>query len=94
MFPDQDPINRHVFWTDPVLKTTRERAGRRISRIIGVAADIDDQHLVPEPTLAIYSNFERAPLFRGRLFIHTGADPIHWLRRSPNYSRDERRTAH
>src|SRR6266487_3585933 len=23
MFPNQDPINRHVFWTDPVLKTTR-----------------------------------------------------------------------
>ena len=74
MFPNQDPINRHVFWTDPVLKTTRGTTGPP-QRIIGVAADIDDVHVVPEPTLTIYHTFEQGPLFRGRLFIHTSVDP-------------------
>jgi putative ABC transport system permease protein len=74
MFPNQDPINRHVFWTDPVLKTTRGTTGPP-QRIIGVAADIDDVHVVPEPTLTIYHTFEQGPLFRGRLFIHTSVNP-------------------
>jgi putative ABC transport system permease protein len=74
MFPNQDPINRHVFWTDPVLKTTRGNTGPP-QRIIGVAADIDDVHVVPEPTVTIYHSFEQGPLFRGRLFIHTSVNP-------------------
>src|SRR5258708_30578572 len=44
-------------------------------RIIGVTADIDDEHVVPEPTLTIYSSFDEGPMFGGRLFIHTGANP-------------------
>jgi putative ABC transport system permease protein len=74
MFPNQDPINRHVFWSDPVLKATRGGAGPP-QRIIGVAADIDDVHVTPEPTVTIYHTFEQGPLFRGRLFIHTSANP-------------------
>jgi putative ABC transport system permease protein len=74
MFPNQDPINRHVFWTDPVLKTTRGATGPP-QRIIGVAADIDDVHVVPEPTVTIYHTFEQGPLFRGRLFIHASVNP-------------------
>src|SRR5499427_52736 len=74
MFPNLDPINRHVFWSDPVLKTTRGAAGPP-QRIIGVVADIDDVHVVPEPTVTIYHTFEQGPLFRGRLFIHTSVNP-------------------
>ena len=74
MFPNQDPINRHVFWTDPVLKTTRGATGPP-QRIIGVAADVDDVHVVPESTVTIYHTFEQGPLYRGRLFIHTSVDP-------------------
>jgi predicted permease len=72
MFPDQDPINRHVFWTDPVLRGNRTPEPQRI---IGVAADIDDAHIVPEPTLTVYNTFEQGPLFSGRLFIHTSGNP-------------------
>jgi putative ABC transport system permease protein len=75
MFPNQDPINRHVFWTDPVLKATRDPNALKKQRIVGVAADLDDEHLVPEPTVAIYHPLEEGPLYRGRLFIHTSADP-------------------
>jgi putative ABC transport system permease protein len=75
MFPNQDPINRHVFWTDPVLKTNSSQTPRELQRIIGVVADIDDVHVVPEPTVTIYHTFEQGPLFRGRLFIHTSVNP-------------------
>jgi ABC-type antimicrobial peptide transport system permease subunit len=44
-------------------------------RIIGVTADIDDQHVVPEPIVTFYSPFEEGPIFGGRLFIHTGENP-------------------
>jgi putative ABC transport system permease protein len=80
MFPNQDAINRHVYWTDPVLQffggTDLEKA-RLLAphRIIGVTADIDDQHVVPEPTPTIYSSFDEGAIFGGRLFIHTGANP-------------------
>lgn len=80
MFPNQDAVNRHVYWTDPVLQffpgTDLEKS-RLIAphRIIGVTADIDDGHVVPEPTLSVYSPFEEGPIFGGRLFVHTGANP-------------------
>jgi len=74
MFPNQDPINRHVYWTDPVIKFV---PGIPVTphRIIGVTADVDDEHVVPEPTLTIYSSLPEGPLFGGRLFVHTSANP-------------------
>jgi putative ABC transport system permease protein len=80
MFPNQDAVNRHVYWTDPVLQffggTDLEKS-RLLAphRIIGVTADIDDGHVVPEPTVTVYSPFDEGPMFGGRLFIHTGANP-------------------
>jgi predicted permease len=74
MFPNQDAINRHVYWTDPVLKFVPGISAAP-HRIIGVAADIDDQHVAPEPIVTVYSSFEEGPMFGGRLFIHTDTDP-------------------
>jgi putative ABC transport system permease protein len=80
MFPNQDAVNRHVYWTDPVLQffpgTDLEKA-RLLSphRIIGVTADIDDEHVVPEPALTVFSPFDDGLLFGGRLFVHTSANP-------------------
>jgi putative ABC transport system permease protein len=80
MFPGQDPINRHVYWTDPVLEFIpgNESEKARFTsphRIVGVAADVDDEHIVPSPTSTIYSSFADAPMFGGHLFIHTTANP-------------------
>ena len=74
MFPNQDAIDRHVYWTDPVLQFA---AGISPAphRIIGVTADVDDQHIIPESVLTVYSPFEEGPVFGGHLFIHTSADP-------------------
>ncbi len=80
MFPGQDPINRHVYWTDPVLEflpgSDAEKA-RVMSphRIIGVVPDMDDLHIVPTPTPTIYSTFAEGGLFGGHLFIHTNGNP-------------------
>ncbi len=81
MFPGQDPINRHIMWTDPVMQFIYIGTGPR--RIVGVAADVDDEHVVPGPTLTIYHPFgqvpddtsKELPLFGGRLFVHTRSDP-------------------
>jgi putative ABC transport system permease protein len=74
MFPNQDAINRHVYWTDPVLQFAPGVSGAP-HRIIGVTADIDDEHLIPEPMVTIYTPFQEGPIFEGRLFIHTDENP-------------------
>jgi putative ABC transport system permease protein len=74
MFPNQDALNRHVFWTDPVMKFI-PGISTAPHRIIAVTADIDDEHVVPGPILTVYSVFEEGPIFGGRLFIHTSANP-------------------
>jgi predicted permease len=81
MFPGQDPINRHIMWTDPVMQFVYISTGPR--RIVGVVADVDDEHIVPGPALTIYHPFgqvpddtsKELPLFGGRLFVHTRSDP-------------------
>ena len=74
MFPDQDAVNRHIILTDPVLQFAGGGFGPPL-RIVGVAKDIDDEHLIPEPVVTLYSTFEQGPIFGGRLFIHTNVDP-------------------
>jgi predicted permease len=74
VFPNQGAVDRHVYWTDPVLQFA-SGINPAPHRIIGVTADIDDQHIVPEPVLTVYNPFEEGPLFGGHLFIHTSADP-------------------
>ena len=82
MFPGQDPINRHIMWTDPVMDFISMSKGPR--RIVGVAGDVDDEHLIPGATLTIYHPFGQVPdnlsdngvsIFGGRLFVHTRIDP-------------------
>src|SRR5580693_9279728 len=44
-------------------------------RVSGIAADVDDEHLVPRPTMTLYMPFGQGPLFAGRLFVHVRSDP-------------------
>jgi putative ABC transport system permease protein len=82
MFPGEDPINRHLMYTDPVMKFVFISSGPR--RIIGVSKDVDDEHVVPGASLTIYHPFgqipddnpdKEFPVFGGRLFVHTKGDP-------------------
>lgn len=73
MWPGQDAVGRHVYWTDPVLKFVPFDVAPM--RIIGVTADIDEEHVVPQPALTVYSTFNHGPMFSGRLFVHTSTNP-------------------
>jgi ABC-type antimicrobial peptide transport system permease subunit len=73
MFPNQDPIGRHVIWTDPVLKFVG--IVPTPLRIVGVAADIDDQNITPQRVETIYHSFSQEEMWGGRLFVHTHGDP-------------------
>jgi predicted permease len=73
MFPGQDAVNRHVMWTDPVMKFVGVSLSPR--RIVGVAADVDDESIEPGRALTIYMPFDYAEIWGGRLFVHTHVDP-------------------
>jgi predicted permease len=73
MFPGQDAVNRHVMWTDPVIKFIDVSGQPR--RIIGVAADVDDENVVPGAALTVYHPFAQQQLWGGRLFVHARSNP-------------------
>ncbi len=72
MFNTQDAVNRKMMWTDPVMKFIGISTGGR--RIIGVAADLDDENIVPGPKLTVYHPMEQE-FGGGRLFVHAKVDP-------------------
>ncbi len=73
VFPNQDAVNRHIMWTDPVMKFIDISPAPR--RIVGVAADVDDEHIVPGPAATVYQPFEQQEIWGGRLFVHAHTDP-------------------
>jgi predicted permease len=73
MFPGRDALNRHLWWTDPVIAFIGMESTPR--RIVGVVADVDDTHVIPAPTLTVYDPMEQQGLFGGRLFVHAHSDP-------------------
>ena len=73
MFPNQDAINRHVMWTDPVIKFIDISPAPR--RIVGVAADVDDENVVPGPAVTVYQPLEQQEQWGGRLFVHARTNP-------------------
>jgi putative ABC transport system permease protein len=72
MFPNQDAVNRHFMWTDPVMQFVDISTGPR--RIVGVAADIDDEHVNPGQELTVYHPFGQQT-WGGRLFVHAHSNP-------------------
>ncbi len=72
MFNSQDAVNRKMMWTDPVMKFIGISTGGR--RIVGVAADLDDENIVPGPKLTVYHPMEQE-FGGGRLFVHAKVDP-------------------
>ena len=73
MFPNQDAVNRHVMWTDPVIKFIDLSDAPR--RIVGVAADMDDENVVPGAALTVYQPLTQQVGWAGRLFIHVHSNP-------------------
>jgi predicted permease len=72
MFPGQDAVNRRFQWTDPVIKFIDVSGDMR--RIVGVAADVDDENIIPTPRMTVYHPLEQE-MGGGRLFLKTAIDP-------------------
>ena len=72
MFPNQDAVNRRLLWTDPVMTFIDVSPEPR--RIVGVAADVDDENVVPGPAMTVYHPFGQE-IGGGRLFVHARTDP-------------------
>jgi len=71
-FPNQEAVNRHLSWSDPIMKFIDISPAPR--RIVGVVADLDDQNIVPGPAMNVYHPFEQE-IGGGRLFVHARSDP-------------------
>jgi putative ABC transport system permease protein len=68
LFPDGEAVNRQIWWTDPVFGSARRR-------IVGVAADLNDDSVLPLPAMTIYHPLRQVP-FGGRLFVQAASgDP-------------------
>ena len=72
MVPNQDALNRRLMWSDPVMKFIGVTTTGR--RIVGIAADVDDENVVPGPALTVYHPFEQE-IGGGRIFVHARTDP-------------------
>jgi predicted permease len=71
LFPNGDAVNRHLTWTDPVFSIY----GKPVpTRIVGVVADVDDEHVVPRPAHTIYRAAWQMGV-AGRLFVRAASDP-------------------
>ncbi len=72
MFGSREVVDRQFMWTDPVMKFVGFSMDGR--RIVGIAADVDDENVVPGPTMTVYHPFEQE-VGGGRLFVHAKGDP-------------------
>ena len=72
LFPGQDPVNRELAWTDPVMKFIGISYEPR--RIVGVVPDIDDENIIPSPAMTVYQPVDQEG-WQQRLFVRAKSDP-------------------
>jgi putative ABC transport system permease protein len=72
LFPGQVALNRHLWWTDGVIKFIGISGDPR--RIVGVVPDFDDQNIIPQPAMTVYQPSDQEG-WGGRLFVRTEGDP-------------------
>jgi putative ABC transport system permease protein len=71
LYPGQNAVNRHLWWTDGVIKFIGISGEPR--RIVAVVPDFDDENIIPAPAMTIYQPTEQEG-WNGRLFIRTHQD--------------------
>jgi ABC-type antimicrobial peptide transport system permease subunit len=72
LFPGEDALNRHLRWTDGVMKFIGISYEPR--RIIGVVPDVDDENIIPSPAMTVYQPSDQEG-WNGRLFVRAKNDP-------------------
>ncbi len=68
VFPGGNALNRQFRWTHPLFGPPVPR------RIVGIVADVDDEHVVPGPMITAYHPLPQMP-GGGRLFVRAAGDP-------------------
>ena len=68
-FPNGDALNRHI---SLIMQTSNVKSAP--PRIVGIAADVDDETLTGTAPLTIYQPVQQTG-FAGRLFVRAGGDP-------------------
>ncbi len=72
LFPGREAVDRHLQWTDPVMKFIGISYEPR--RIIAVVPDLDDENIIPSPAMTIYQPSTQEG-WNGRLFVRAQNDP-------------------
>jgi putative ABC transport system permease protein len=72
LFPGREAVDRHLQWTDGVMKFIGISTEPR--RIIGVVPDVDDENIIPQPAMTVYQPSMQEG-FNGRLFVRAQNDP-------------------
>jgi putative ABC transport system permease protein len=72
LFPGTDAVNHHIQWTDGVMKFIGISTEPR--RILAVVPDVDDENIIPSPTMTIYEPADQEG-WNGRLFVRAHNDP-------------------
>jgi hypothetical protein len=68
LFPGGTAVGQSLWWTDPYFAPFTPR------RIVGVVADLDDQHVEAAPSATVYHPLQQLP-FANRLFVRASGDP-------------------
>jgi predicted permease len=72
LYPGQNPLNRKMWWTDPVIKFIGISPEPR--RIIAVVPDFDDENIIPSPAMTVYQPIDQEG-WSDRLFVRAHQDP-------------------
>ncbi len=72
LFPGRQAVDRHLQWTDGVMKFIGISTEPR--RIIGVVPDVDDENIIPQPAMTVYQPSTQEG-WSGRLFVRAQNDP-------------------
>jgi predicted permease len=72
LFPGREAVDRHLQWTDGVMKFIGISTEPR--RIIGVVPDVDDENIIPAPAMTVYQPSTQEG-WNGRLFVRAQNDP-------------------
>jgi putative ABC transport system permease protein len=72
LFPRREAVDRHLQWTDGVMKFIGISTEPR--RIIGVVPDVDDENIIQHPAMTVYQPSTQEG-WNGRLFVRAQNDP-------------------
>jgi hypothetical protein len=69
LFANGDALNHHIAWAGVMDPNPIQR------RIVGIAADVDDENMVRRPAMTIYEPTSMMLGYGGRLFVRTTNEP-------------------